>query len=95
MVWLQEKVSKRSISASAETRAVKAIKVEEAREPNSTHQLSIAERYVRELEALAKFSQRKVRVLPLPFAKKRTIETDSVMPVLPLFCTVLRVVGAN
>ncbi|KAI7759642.1 hypothetical protein LZL87_014150 [Fusarium oxysporum] len=61
VVWLQEKVTKRSTSASVETRAVKAIKVDEPHEPKSTHQLSIAEQYVRELEALAKFSQRKLR----------------------------------
>jgi hypothetical protein len=95
VVWLQEKVTKRSTSASVETRAVKAIKVDEPHEPKSTHQLSIAEQYVRELEALAKFSQRKVRVFPLSFAKKRITETDSFVPVFPLFCTVLWVVGAN
>ncbi|KAH7128893.1 kinase-like domain-containing protein [Dactylonectria macrodidyma] len=58
VVTLEERVSGNA-STSPKTRAVKAIKVHEARQAKSSNHQSIAEEYVRELEALAKFSQRK------------------------------------
>ncbi|KAM3488480.1 hypothetical protein MY3957_008251 [Beauveria namnaoensis] len=57
-VSLEEKVTRRATCPVAR-RAVKAIRVHEPREPKSPNRLSVAEEYVRELEALAKFSQRK------------------------------------
>ncbi|KAH7113996.1 kinase-like domain-containing protein [Dactylonectria estremocensis] len=58
VVTLEEKVSG-SAGTSPSTRAVKAIRVHEARQAKSSNHESIAGEYVRELEALAKFSQRK------------------------------------